>query len=323
MITKNTKVFAASLFLSFFFWLSINFGAQGLTNFFFWAQIAKNPEIMAAETFQAPLHKDISQQKPLKKIGAQDFQTSARAVLSVFVPIKILFQKDADNPFPIASLTKLMTALVAMQQYPLDQKITITKEAVDKEENIGNLKVGEVLTVKDLLYSMLMESSNDAAEALSGTLGNKEFLRLMNSEAQNIGLQKTVFADSAGVDPNNSANAINTSSARDLFLLTKYIFEYKPQILNILSLREYNLYAPNGKFHHKIENTDELLDNPQLPLKILGGKTGWTPLAKGCLLLIAQSPQENGYLINIVLGSDNRFEDMKNLFDWVTQSYDF
>lgn len=323
-MTKNTKTFIASLFLTAFFVFGINIFSKGLTNIFLLNELAKNPSILAAQVSQPSLN-ETPAQKPVLKSGAVQFKTNARAALSLFVgnsgKTKTLFQKDSNTPFPIASITKLMTALVAMNHYALADPIAITKQAVDKEENIGNFKVGQIFTVQSLLRSMLIESSNDAAEALSNKLGNTQFLNFMNLEAQNMGLQKTFFADSSGVDPNNPNGPINVSSARDLATLTQYIKEYDPQIFDILSLREYKLYMQDGTFHHIMQNTDELLGNVALPVKVLAGKTGWTPQAKGNLLLIAEN--SSGYFIHVLLGSDNRFDDMKNLLNWVAQSYDF
>ncbi len=322
MITENIKIFAASLFLGTLFWLGMNAISKVFADMFFWNEVAGNPQLYGAQVLQAPLHLQI---KPIKKSEASNFAINAKAALSVFVSekgkAKILFQKDADTPFPIASIAKLMTGLVAIKQYSLDQKITITKEAVQKEEDIGNLRVGEVLSVNSLLHSMLIESSNDAAEALSGALGDSQFIRLMNAEAKEVGLEETFFADSSGVDPNNQGDPINVSSARDLFLFAKYIMENHPKIFDILSLPRYTIYTPEGKVHHVASNTDELLYNPEL--KVLGGKTGWTPRSQGCLLLLVESPAKNGYIVNVLLGSENRFEDMKKLVNWAVQSYDF
>ena len=76
-------------------------------------------------------------------------------------------------------------------------------------------------------------------------------------------------------------------------------------------------------FHHTMKNTNELLSSNGWPTKVLGGKTGWTPEAKGALVLVLESPKGKGYLINIILGSSKRFQDMKELVNWIFHSYSF
>lgn len=216
-----------------------------------------------------------------------------------------------------------MTALTAFKYESQEQKITVTKEAIQKEENFGQLKAGEELTAKDLLSIMLIESSNDAAVALASALEEKNFLGLMNLQASQLGLSKTSFVDVAGVDPNREGEEINVSSAEDLAKLAMFIQRNYPEIFETLQIPQLDLYAANGRFHHTLKNTNELLRSNGWPTKVLGGKTGWTPLAKGNLILLLESPEGDGYLVNVVLGSDDRFGEMKTLVDWIFRSYDF
>ncbi len=330
MNTKNTRAFLASVFLSFFFWLALNTGAQKLNDFFYNTTLPHNSNLASAEIVQ-PLPLGVVAEKPSKKADAADFQTQASAALAIFVgengKTKTLFQKNAEQSLPIASLTKLMTALVTVQQYQLNEKITISQKAADKEEPIGNFKAGEIVSVNNLLHSLLVESSNKAAEALSSAMGDDAFLNLMNEQAHKLNLQKTFFADPAGVDPNNPNDPTNVSSARDLFTLLKTMKEQYPQTLSILSLQSYPIKAFNPATqkeltHHIAKNTNELLGISN-PFLVTAGKTGWTPEANGCLLLVAKSPQNGGYIVSIVLGSSDRFQDTKNLLAWIANSYEF
>jgi len=127
----------------------------------------------------------------------------------------------------------------------------------------------------------------------------------------------------AGLDPDIPGGAINYSTTRDLFLLTRYLKTFYPSVFEILGLQSYPLYTSDGTLHHTMKNTNELLSLNGWPTKVLGGKTGWTPEAKGALVLVLESPKGKGYLVNIVLGSDRRFEDTKELVNWVFDSYSF
>jgi len=163
-----------------------------------------------------------------------------------------------------------------------------------------------------------MESSNDATAALTEVIGKKAFVDLMNLEAKNLELENTYFVDAIGLDPDVPDGPINHSTAEDSAKLAIYLLEDKPKILGILSLSEFNLYLANGMFHHKIKNTNELLG--EIP-NIIAGKTGWTPEAEGCLLLVTKMPQSKGIAINVVLGSSDRFGEMKKLVEWLKEAY--
>jgi len=145
----------------------------------------------------------------------------------------------------------------------------------------------------------------------------------MNQEASFLGLENTFFVNHAGLDPDILGGPINYSTARDLFLLTRHLKTFYASVFEILGFQEHPLYTKDGRFHHTMENTNTLLSSNDWPTKVLGGKTGWTPEAKGALVLVLESPKAKGYLINVVLGSENRFYDMKKLVNWVFDSYRF
>ena len=238
---------------------------------------------------------------------------------------KVLFKKNGSQKLPIASLTKLMTALVVLDNYNLSQLAEISKEAVLQEEEQGELKVGEILFVKNLLYIMLMESSNDAAYALSEIIGKESFVDLMNHKARNIGLENTYLGNPTGLDPIDPIDLINYSTAEDLVKLTEYLLKNQLLILEILSLEEFELYRPDNTFHHKLRNTNEFLADDGWQAEIIGGKTGWTPRAKGCFLLVLKSAnwqtENESYLTYVILGSNNRFEEMRKLIDWTNKAF--
>ena len=303
-MTKNIKFFLFIILVSLPFYWGINLLEKDLEDFFYFKQVEKNPPSF----FIA----QITQNYPTLK----DIQISAEAAISIEIDEnnkeKIIFKRNENEKMAIASLTKLMTGITALEFYqPLD-KIEISQATVDQPEDTGQLREGEVLKVEDLLRIMLIESSNDAAFALAEESGIGGFVHLMNLEAKEIGLENTRFFNPTGLDPEEdpSIKKPNYSTARDLAKLTKYLLENHPLILDILNLKEYQLYLENGVLHHNLKNTNELLG--EIP-GIIGGKTGFTEKAGGCLVLISKTGKEGNYLINVVLNSTKKFEDMRKL----------
>lgn len=323
-MSKNIKIFLVAVLVSLPLWWEINLLKKNLENFFFLEQT--KDIYLRSQIAKPPI--DYYSFKPIRDWKIKDLKISARSAISVEVTTdnkqKILFKKASDKRLPIASLSKLMVAMVVSESnYNLDDKVKITKEMVDQEGDSGHLRVGEVLTVKDLLDLALIESSNDAAYALASEhdrMKQENFIDLMNLTGKALGLKNTYFVNPTGLDPDNPSQISNYSTAGDLVKLTESLLK-KPLILSILSTPELDLYSLNG-IHHKLKTTNELMrEDLSWSNLIVGGKTGWTPKAKGCLLLILKSPRGKGYLINIILGSENRFEEMKKLTNWVLSAY--
>ncbi len=229
---------------------------------------------------------------------------------------KFLYQKNIKEKLPIASLTKTMTALVVLENLTLDSIVNISKKAVITEGKNGHLSVGEKLSVRNLLYIMLIESSNDAATALADSFdlaSQNNFVALMNKKAKEIGMESTYFADSTGI------SKWNHSTISDLIKLTKYSFSNKPLIWQILSIKEIELYSQEEKIKHHLITTNKLLsDIPQ----IIAGKTGFTEEAGGCMLTMVKNPDKPGeYLIIIILGSEDRELETKKLIEWTQEAY--
>ncbi len=313
----RSKIFLISLIISLPFWWGINVFAGKLENFLFLQEISKNPQILTAQ-----LSSKITE--PVRIQNQDNLDIQAKSAISVLITPngerKILFKKNIQERLPIASLAKLMAADVVLENFDLDQPVKISKEAIAQKEDFGNFKSGEVFTVKDILYSSLIESSNDATYALVEKFGKEGFVALMNLEAKYLGLNNTYFINPTGLDPDNPDELSNYSTAEDLVNLTIHILN-KPLIKEIISTPEFNLYLANGKFHHKIITTNKLLEPPSSlnGWKIIGGKTGWEFEAGGCLLLILKDKRTNSYLINVILGADGRFEEMIKLVEGVTK----
>ena len=325
-MTTNTRIIVAAFIAS----LSLSWGVPSLSHYlrdaFFWKEISQNPEIVAAFAKEAQLEEQLMQARPILRDVTDMPFIESKGTFSLLVRKdgnkQVLFAKNENESLPIASLTKLMTALVAIQTYSLDETITISSRATATEGVQGNFSEGEVFSVRDLLYPLLMESSNDAATALAEKTGENSFVQLMNGYAEILGMDHTQFFNATGLDPDEGGE-INVSYSRDLVVLIEYLKDSHPEIFDILSLETFNLQDAYGMPHHMIINTDELLNDQGFPTKVIGGKTGYTEKANGCLIIILQSPRDKGYIVNVVLGANDRFEEMKKLIQFVYQGYNW
>ena len=299
-MNRNIIIILGVFVLSLPLWLGLNLLQENLEDFLVVKELEKEPIVFSSNLFKAQII-EIPQER-----NCVFDEIKAESLISV-KNNEIIFQKEVEKQLPIASLTKLMTAVIAKEFYPETQKIQVSKKAINQLENIGYLKEGEVLGVDELLQIALIESSNDAAFALSEMMG-EGFVDLMNLKAQDLGMNDTHFYNCMGLDPDDlrrSQNEINLSTVKDLAKLTSYIYLNHADIMEIISKREEPLYLTNGVLHHSLKTTNELND----PL-ILGGKTGFTERAGGCLLIILKDGT-----VNILLNSPSRFSDMQTLID--------
>lgn len=230
----------------------------------------------------------------------------------------VLYYKSIDKILPIASLTKIMTTIIALENFNPEEIIKISKTSVDISGDNGGLIRGEELKVKDLLYIMLMESSNDAAMALANDnprLPYEEFINLMNSKARELGLNITRFQDPIGLSPDNQSTAL------EIVNLTKYALNF-PLLSEILRTPEATIYSIDNQFIHNLTNTNKLLG--KIP-QIIGGKTGFTDEAGGCMLTVStvSGSSDDNYLITVVLASTQREDDTEKLINWTKEAWIF
>jgi D-alanyl-D-alanine carboxypeptidase len=249
----------------------------------------------------------------LKLEASGEINLGARAFLSAYLApdgsLEIIVEKNGHQPVPIASVTKLMTALIATNEFdPATATTIVETEAI------------KTFTVKTLLNSLLVESNNDSANALAKLGGNQEFINKMNGMAQSLGMKKTHYFNPSGLD---APGGLNFSSAYDLLILVKQILATRPEILALTRQVSVPIIETNGREDHLAQTTDQLLTNNSWPAEIVGGKTGKTDLAKTNLVLVLRDKATNGYLINVILGSDDHFSEMTKLIDWVYASYEF
>jgi len=299
------KFFFTAFILSLPFWWGINAFQQNLESAFY-AQIS--------QPFQ-----QIVEVKIPEKSQKPNLDLQVKAAISVLVDSQggegeeVLFKKNSNERLAIASLTKLMTANIVLENYDLSREIKISEEVVAQEGEAGKLTAGKIFSVEYLLYPLLMESSNDAAYVLTNDydgMTEEKFVELMNLKAKDLGLEDTYFVNSTGLDPEQPGHSINYSTAEDLVKLTKYLLK-KPLIWEILATPKFSLYGP------ELINTNGLLG--EIP-NIVGGKTGFTDQAGGCMLLVSKNKGEN-FLVNVILGapsSSARIEEMEKLINYAS-----
>ena len=224
----------------------------------------------------------------------------------------VLFQKNAEQTLPIASLTKLMTAIIALENYNPEEIIKVSKDAIETTGSNGGLINGEELKVKDLLYIMLVESSNDAAQAMaenSNRIDYDTFIGLMNEKAKELGLNNTQFVEPIGLDPQNQSTVLEIAK------ITEYALKM-PLLANILETSAITIYSIDKKFIHNLTSTNKLFC--KIPI-LIGGKTGYTDEAGGCMTTISNI--NNNYLITVILGSSQREEDTSKLIEWSQKAW--
>ncbi|MEK7664917.1 MAG: serine hydrolase [Patescibacteria group bacterium] len=319
-----------NLFKNFFFFcicvLILGWGMQwffdGLIDFSEWKISRQKKDIFLgnisgnAASVQQKVFEE--SQLPLRNWQIEDLKIDSESAISVETdlknPDKILFKKDEQKKLTIASLAKLMTAIVSLENYDLSEEIAISEETTMKTDEQGPLIAVKNMSVENLLYLMLIESSNHASYSLSEAMEDGKFVDLMNKKAMAIGLKNTYFIDSTGLDKENY------STAEDLIILTKYFLNNYPVIAEISRTKEFDLYNEDNSLYKKLINTNKLLLDVDIP-EAVAGKTGFTEDAKECLLLAVKNSKKGSYLINVILGSNDRFLEMKKMIEWVETAY--
>ncbi len=230
---------------------------------------------------------------------------------------EILFAKNARQKLAMASITKIMTSIVALDnKINLDDSVIITNDFVELEGADINLAQGEKLKVRDLLYGTLIASGNDAASALALYAGGdlNVFISRMNKKADELGMKNTHFVNPSGLDAEG-----HYSTAEDLAKLADYAFNNN-KFIEADTTKEYDIVPEDGISRH-IRSTNKLLlaDYPH----IKAGKTGFTDNAGFCFLGLSDDGQGN-QIITVVLGEDlngEQFQETKSLIDWAYKTY--
>ncbi len=216
---------------------------------------------------------------------------------------EILFEKDADTPAPMASTTKIMTALAVLSCLSPSDAVCVPKEAVGIEGTSAYLKEGEIFSVADLLHALLLQSANDAAVALALTADGSvaAFAERMNRLAREIGLKSSHFEN-----PHGLHSETHYTTARDLATLTAYAMHI-PAFSEIVSKRIYTCHSSLSR--HTFANHNKLL---HMSKDAVGVKTGFTKDSGRCLVGAAQ--RDGALLISVTLRAPDDWRDHLNLW---------
>ncbi len=249
---------------------------------------AKNREVVPpeiVETNHAPKFQNVENTSVIREVQIPTKVIPPKPLISAesYLVVNLLTEEtyakhNTTSVFPIASLTKLITAIIARQNISPDERITITDTMLAAYGDAGHLKRGEVFTLSELLYPLLLESSNDAAEALAETYGYSTFIEKMNAFAQNLNMTHTSFKDASGLNPQNYSNA------EDLFLFTKYLYHNEKELLKISREIKVELASSTEHEAHVFTTINPFPHDPHF----LGGKTGRTDEARESMISIFQ-----------------------------------
>jgi hypothetical protein len=246
-----------------------------------------------------------------KPIAKEEIKTTAEAYLVADLKSNFVYAgKNTGEIKPIASITKLATALAAAEYINLEKEIEVFPEAIVYTSK-PRLKAGEKYRVFDLLYPMLLESSNEAAEATAINFGRNYFIKKMNEKAVALGMEKTVFIDPTG------AKEENVATAEDLFNLAKYLYFNRSFVLDISSGGAKSTAYGAAVFENLSNFNDFSLEG------FRGGKVGKTKAAKETALMIYEIEinGEKRPIGVIVLGSENNKEDVKEILRVIKEKY--
>ncbi len=251
------------------------------------------------------------------KTGTNVAQASLSAILSAdaaaIIDINsgaVLFDRNIDKIKYPASTTKLMTALVALEYYDLNQVLTVQLETLPPGQ-VVELERYEQITVRDLLAAILINSGNDAAFVLANNYpgGVTNFVQAMNDMAEELNLNSTRYVNPAGFDEPGQV-----TTARDLAILTKESLSV-PIIRELVNTKQMQITDLSGQISHQLVNTNQLLGSQ---VYIHGVKTGTTELAKQVLVTLWT---KNGHkLLVVVMDSQDRYTDTRQILAWLERN---
>ena len=241
---------------------------------------------------------------------------SAKSVLAVnYENGDVLFENNINEKLPVASTVKIMTALVVLENVDVNSIFTVTDKAAKVGENSMGLTAGEKLTVKELLYGLMLVSGNDSAVTLAeGVSGTEEkFVEMMNEKVQSLGLKNTKFINASGLDEDGK---VQYSTAYDLAVISHYVWENYPMFRDISSTFHQFIDSTNRHKEFDLYNDTNLLTTYP---GVMGIKPGFTWEAGLCLVTYAENDGKK--IIAVILGSENRRGEMKELLDYSFSQY--
>lgn len=246
--------------------------------------------------------------KQLPTLSAQNY------LIADLMSDEVLLGKNITTKAPIASITKLVTGLVTAEYINLDNEITISESAIVPTSK-PRLKAGERVSVYNLMFPLLMESSNEAAESIARTQGRIRFVELMNKKAAAVGMKDTVLTDPAGSD------AGNISTPEDLFALAKYLYNNRSFLLKITA-GNITSSAYGVPLYSDLKNFNKV---PGVTDTFVGGKIGKTTAAQetymGVFDIVVEGKKRP--IVFITLGSEDVYKDIASMVNYIHQEYQY
>lgn len=221
----------------------------------------------------------------------------------------IILEHNANQQLPIASVSKLMTAIIAYDTLKLTDTAIVSRDATRVESARGGLVAGEKLRIIDLLYPLMLVSSNDAAQVVAEAYNYDGFITKMNEKAAQLHLAQTSFEDPSGLSEKN------VSTARDLFTLLQQVRTKYPDIIDITTTDNYKIK------NHSWQNINKLKDT----FEFRGGKTGYTSAARYTSAAYYSVPVSgtNRFIAVIILASDDRTNDIEKILNFVQKNVQY
>jgi D-alanyl-D-alanine carboxypeptidase (penicillin-binding protein 5/6) len=226
---------------------------------------------------------------------------------------KTIYEKNADQRMAMASLTKIMTAIVSLENKRTDDIYTVYSRDIVGEDSMG-VSPGEKLSLEELMYGLLLPSGNDAAEVLADNYpdgGRPAFITAMNQKAQALGLVDTHYDNPSGLQ----GDGTQYTTAYDLLVITRYALQNFPEFAQTVSTASYTIPQTATHKEYDLANETNLLTTYP---GVRGVKTGYTPEAGLCL--VTYLDYSGHKIIGIVLNSENRRGEMKDLLDYSLES---
>jgi len=237
------------------------------------------------------------------KCDSSEYNFISKAMMAKHIDGQVIFELNSENRWPIASITKLMTAVIALEKTDTNKEIKMSDEIIATEGFAGDFRTGEIFREIDLIKAMLVASSNDAAEAIAENFegGKQSFIDEMQKKAAELKMFQTTYLEPTGL------SFINQSTAKDLSVLISYIYSKHPEILEISRQKEIQIIdLQTGKLK-KILNIDKFAGQKDF----IGGKTGFIDESGKNLIGVFDMSGET--IVTVVLGADNSFEETAKL----------
>jgi len=235
-----------------------------------------------------------------------------------------LLEHNGSKQMRPASLTKILTSLLALEELDLNAPVVFSTFAKAIGEKESQVQAGEAFIRNDAIRFAVVESANDAATALAEAIGRKRgafsfedaellFKQAANQKAQELGMINSQFENPTGLDDER-----HFTTAQDLFRLVSYVSENYPEIWDFSRASDADIQSLRGVTYHIVATNQLLSEFPAL----MGGKTGLTDVAKGTLILLYPVKLTTHTAVIVILGSDNRFEDGRKLIHWLEEAFD-